>query len=248
MMPDTDTPQATPYADGAAELWNAGWRGVLPTKKPGTKWPIPEGYTGYEGAYPSYADLQAWTEDKPTSNIALRMPKDIIGIDVDAYDQKQGGVTFARALELWGELPDTWISTSRDDGISGIRFYTIPEGVALRTIIDIDGSRDIEIVQYFHRYAIVAPSVHPLTSSTYRWIMPERIDADAGMVPEPHELPPLPERWLRALEAPIIDTLQPVDVQAALRDMPGCTSRRAQRVTCAPRACPGLRVTDYGIK
>ncbi|WP_148222497.1 bifunctional DNA primase/polymerase [Rhodococcus opacus] len=221
-MPEPDdTPRASPYADGATELWNAGWRGVLPTKRPGTKWPIPEGYTGYEGVYPSYADLMAWTEDKPASNIALRMPKNIIGIDVDAYDKKQGAVTFARALELWGPLPDTWISTSRNDGVSGIRFFTIPEGTALRTIIELDGTKDIEIVQYFHRYAIVAPSVHPLTSSTYRWVMPDGTDAPETVVPEPHELPTLPDRWLTALEAPIVDTLQPVDVQAALRDMPG---------------------------
>ncbi|MFC9765608.1 bifunctional DNA primase/polymerase [Rhodococcus jostii] len=223
---DDDT-QVSPYADHARKYWSLGWRSPLPTTKPRTKSPIPAGYTGRDGVEPSSADVQAWTEDKPMSNVALRVPLDVVGIDVDAYGDKSGGRTLAHSEGLWGALPPTWISTSRIDGISGIRFYRVPAGTRLKNEIKFraESLGHIEIVQHTHRYAIVAPSIHP-EGRVYRWVMPDGTDA-VGELPNPADLPDLPERWLQNLVDVEPHTngawLGPMNIRTELDNMPAGT-------------------------
>ena len=64
-------------------------------------------------------DQAAWT-----GNIGSRMPKDVIGLDIDAY--KGGLDTFNGLLDRLGPLPPTWISHSGRNDQSGIRFYRVP--------------------------------------------------------------------------------------------------------------------------
>ncbi|MFN8147950.1 MAG: bifunctional DNA primase/polymerase [Candidatus Nanopelagicales bacterium] len=182
-----------PYGDTADRYWAAGWRGIFPLK-PRTKKPPPDGYTGEHGVDPSYADVHAWaTGREAAGNIGLRMPRHVIGIDVDNYGDKVGGITLAEAEERWGALPETWRSTSRDDGTSGIRFYRVPEGLAWPGEI----KPDIELIQHRHRYAVVAPSIHPDTGSTYRWINPAGVIST--VLPDPDALPLLPDAWVEGL-------------------------------------------------
>lgn len=218
MNPETDTP--TPiYAAAATTYWNQGWRSILPMR-PATKWPPPTGYTGYDGTTPSYPDIQAWTEDRPDGNLALRLPPTIIGIDVDAYGTKTGGATFIHAQKLWGTLPPTIRSTSRDDNTSGIRLYTVPEGTHLATVLGFPeyGIGGIEIIQYFHRYVVAYPSIHP-EGGTYHWLDEQGFHTD---IPNPNDLPPLPGEWIDALTATTtqLDDTAPVDVRAALANLP----------------------------
>lgn len=180
-----------PYADAADAYWNAGWRGILPLPAKAKKNP-PSGFTGQSGVYPSYADIHAWAHGpERLGNIALRMPGNIIGIDVDAYGTKQGADTLAIAESMHGELPPTWRTTSRDDGISGIRLYRVPEGLAWPGEI----GASTELIQTRHRYAVVWPSIHP-EGRTYRWIGPDGIVSTA--IPDPDDLPPLPQPWVEA--------------------------------------------------
>jgi hypothetical protein len=186
----------TPYRDAAPTYRAAGWLGVLPIPY-GTKKLLARGWTGHEGRWPSYADIQAWCDsDRPdhgAGNIALRMPPDIIGIDIDGYDGKQGATTLAAHTTRWGPLPPTWRSTSRDDDISGIALYRVPEGLRWPG----QAGPHIEIIQTAHRYAVVAPSVHPDTGNRYRWIRPDGITSTSP--PDPDELPPLPDPWIAGL-------------------------------------------------
>ena len=182
-----------PYGENAARYWAAGWRGVFPLK-PRTKKPPPDGVTGEHGVDPSYADLYAWSEGpEAAGNIGLRLPRHVIGIDVDNYGDKVGGVTLTASEERWGALPETWRSTSRDDGVSGIRFYRVPEGLAWPGEI----KPDIEIIQHRHRYAVAAPSIHPDTGNTYRWVNPAGVVSTA--LPDPDALPLLPDAWVEGL-------------------------------------------------
>lgn len=219
MNPETDTP--TPiYAAAATHYWTAGWRCILPMP-PAVKWPPPTGYTGYTGTTPSYPDIQAWTEDRPDGNLALRLPPTIIGIDVDAYGAKTGGATLIHAQNQWGPLPATIRSTSRNDNTSGIRLYTVPEGTHLATILGFPdiGIGGIEIIQYFHRYVIAHPSIHP-EGGTYQWLDEHGFVTD---IPNPDNLPPLPQRWIAELAAastPLDADTTPVDVAAALANLP----------------------------
>lgn len=186
-MTDTIT---NPYAEGFNLYWQAGWRGILPLPYAKKKDP-PTGYTGHTGAYPSFADCHTWADSQP-SNIALRMTDDVVGIDVDDYGDRAGGTTLSALVDKYGPLPPTWLSTSRDDGISGIRFYRIPAGAVLPSKLP-----GIEFIQRHHRYAVVWPSLHPDTGNTYTWI--DESDPTNPGLPNLHLLPELPPAWLDGL-------------------------------------------------
>jgi hypothetical protein len=166
-------------------------RGWAPIKLgAGTKWPPPTGFTGHDGADPSGADMHTWAQEEPGGNIAIRLPADVIGVDVDCYDGKTGAQTLAEAEKRWGKLPYSPRSTSRDDGISGIRLYRIPAGVELVDRLKFPelGIGDIEIVQRHHRYVVCWPSIHDETGRVYQWL-----GIDDGTLDEPphrDDIPP----------------------------------------------------------
>lgn len=186
--------------------WDAyrrgGWAGVL-ALPPGRKKPPPYGFTGWAGVDPSRADIQAWLDDPrlgPGANIGLHLPTGVYGLDVDNYGGKQGGASLAALVERCGPLPATWVSSSRDDGVSGIRLYRaeLPLGrVWLDHPAGVSGG--IESIHVGHRYAVAWPSIHPDTGATYEW----RCEGmEYGIVPELAALPYLPAAWVEALSAP----------------------------------------------
>lgn len=223
------------YGDAAPLYWQAGWRSPLPLP-PNTKKSPPAGWTGYNGATPSYPDIAAWCEQHAGGNLALRLPDTVIGIDVDHYDDKHGGDTLTHAGQLWGELPPTVRTTSRTDEHSGIRLYRVPASTRLRTVLDFPDQNlgDIEIVQHFHRYAIAWPSIHP-NGRQYRWIWPDGRETD--QIPAIDDLPELPQPWLDALAslADVIELGGKVDTDAALEHLPQGppTGRVIDRLTAA---------------
>ncbi len=186
--PDTTT---TPYGDAAHDYAAAGWQPLpLPARK---KKDPPAGFTGYRGNAPTPAQIAHWIATAPGSNIGIRMPDGIIGIDIDHYGDKTGGDDIARLEADHGQLPATYTSTSRDDGISGIRFYRVPVGTRLPGSL----STSIEIIQPHHRYAVVWPSIHP-EGATYQWTDPA--DEHLDEAPQIDDLPDLPWSWINALK------------------------------------------------
>ena len=184
---------SNPYGDAADLYWAAGWRGILPLPYAAKKNP-PAGYTGSTGTDPAYPDVATWADGTDGDrNICLRMPANIVGIDVDAYGDKLGAQTLAAKEVDWGALPPTWRTTSRDDGTSGIRLYRIPEGLAWPGVV----GPGIETVRRDHRYAVVWPSIHP-EGGTYRWINPHGV-VTTNAVPDPETLPMLPDAWVIGL-------------------------------------------------
>lgn len=180
----------SPYGTAALDLLNAGWHGILPLPPRAKKYP-PTGYTGSTGVDPSGADVYTWAEHHD-GNVALRMPPDVIGVDVDAYGEKQGAATMANARIAWGAPPATWRITSRDDGISGIALYRVPVGLAWPGEV----GPGVDILQRSHRYAVAPPSIHP-EGRTYRWIDPSGVVTITP--PRPEELPELPAAWVEGL-------------------------------------------------
>ena len=87
---------------------------------------------------------------------------EVIGIDVDDHRDdplkpKVGGEQLQYLEQKYGELPNTWTSSSRADGVSGIRFFLVPKGLAYRSNCGEHGG-DIDIIQRVHRYAVVYPA------------------------------------------------------------------------------------------
>lgn len=184
-----------PYAEAFDAYRNAGWSGVLPLPYRRKKTP-PDGYTGYRAAEPSYADCATWAMDGP-QNICLHLPPGVVGIDVDAYGDKPGASTLEALVHECGALPATWLSTSRGDGISGIRLFRVPADARLVTQLP-----GVEIIQHFHRYIVCWPSVHPETTAVYEWV--NEIDGTTSSVTDPaippfDALPELPVAWLERL-------------------------------------------------
>jgi hypothetical protein len=174
----------------------------------GTKFPPPSGFTGHDGADPSYADMMAWAEEEPNGNLAIRLWEDVIGIDTDNYDSekgdKNGGATIAEAEKRWGKLPYSPRTTSRaGDPVSGIQLYRIPPGVKLVEKLKFPelGLGGVEICQRHHRYVLCWPSVHDKTGQQYKWY---GIDGAPLDYPPcyPSDIPELPQKWLEGLTEP----------------------------------------------
>jgi len=205
LFPTHDT-----YADVAGHYLHGGWAPLpLPA---GRKTPPPTGYTGADGAWPTSAQLATWCAESRhrDGNIGLRLPDNVVGIDVDQYGQKAGHDNLLAVLEQAGlePLPPTWRSSSRGaENPSGIRFYRIPDGHQF------PGSpcAHVEFIQRHHRYAVAWPSIHP-EGGQYTWFMPD--GTVARRVPTVDELPELPPSWVAhnwtAGTTPALD-LQPAE-------------------------------------
>lgn len=189
----TDGLITEPYAQSAVLYRQAGWLGAIPVFG---KHPPVQGFTGTDGRWPDEPQIARWIDDMAGNNIGLRLPETVLGIDVDAYDGRNG----ARTMEWFAEqigvpLPHTWRSTSREDGDSGIYLFKVPPGRRWRSHLGRDSN--VEIVRTHHRYAVCWPSVHPDTSRRYVWYQP---DGSASFdVPDINSLAVLPDEWVEAL-------------------------------------------------
>lgn len=195
---------ATPYADAARVYRELGWIGVLPADLNGRPGHVPSGFTGQRGVDPDDDQVARWIDTHADHNVGLRVPDVVIGIDVDAYDGKQGAETVdyvTYQLDA-GDLPATWTSTARGrDQPSRIAFYRVPAGQRWRG--DLGRVSGVEIIQRDYRWARVWPSVnHRLlgragVDPTYRWYQPDGTIADRP--PRPDELAELPQSWIDVL-------------------------------------------------
>lgn len=186
---------AAVYGAVAADYLAAGFS-PLPLP-PRAKANPPEHFTGRLGADPTPGQVAAWQRENPTGNVALRLPAEVVGVDVDHYDSgntsKRGLDTLRTLEERLGSLPPTVISTSRENG-SGIRLYRVPNGMALRNL-----GADVDTIHRGHRYVVAAPSIHP-EGREYRWI-DEASGEVLDRVPRIDELPELPWAWLEEFGA-----------------------------------------------
>lgn len=191
----TDSLITDPYAYAAVLYRQAGWIAPLPVV--GKDINLPREYTGYEGIDPDDAKIAEWIDTRGGDNVCLRLPDDVIGIDVDAYDGRRGAETIHWMAEQVGcELPPTWKVTSRDDGESGIYLFRVPRGIRWRSALG-RGS-NVEIIRRAHRYAVSWPSIHPDTQRRYHWYRPDgTISLDE--VPDIQSLSALQDAWVDAL-------------------------------------------------
>jgi hypothetical protein len=180
---DTTTPLA---AEVARALLERGWAPLpIPARSKGAP---PTGFTGYAGKYPTATQVQSWTWD---GNIAIRLPPDVVGVDVDVYHGGDKGLD--ELQDRYGVLPATVWSTSREDG-SGIALFRVPVGTTLAT----DPATGIDMIQAHHRYMVVHPSLHP-EGRVYQWIDEADQETYLDGPPEPDELPELPWAWIEGL-------------------------------------------------
>lgn len=190
----------TPYADAARIYRELGWTGVIPTDL--NDWPgrVPNGFTGWTGGDPTDEHVAAWTASHGDRNLGLRLPDDVLGIDVDAYDGKRGAETieYAATQQDAGDLPPTWSSTARGPGQpSRIHLYRVPAGNRWRG--DMGKTSGVETIQRGYRWVRAWPSLNTKgnLNATYRWYRPDGTVSDRP--PRPDELTELPASWIAVL-------------------------------------------------
>lgn len=222
-----------------------GWNVVpLPENKkksPPSKDDDPQGrgFTGRDARLVEPSDIEAWLEDPRwrKGNIAVRPGNtvevdgedmELVGIDVDNYDKKTGGLQLRELESKYGPLPNTFTSSARADGVSGIRWFLCPAGYEYmgKPVMPSTqkGSDSIEIVQRVHRYGLVYPSVHPETGNLYRWydrgVPPDGVNFTKS-VPTVNQITPLPRRWFLFLTRNGIESagVAPIDMSSSNLDL-----------------------------
>lgn len=234
-----DSPdQPTPYADAAPAIQEGDLGSPLPIPFGQKSWP-PAGYTGADRAIPDDEKVQGWVDTKGGENVALAVRRNVVGVDVDAHDGKLGMDTLIELEKLHGRLPPTWSVTSRTNG-SHLAFYRLPEGVTSDGWANQYGP-GIDVIRYGHRYAMVAPSVHP-NGGTYRWVMPDGTDAPANVIPELDDLAEMPMAWV-GLVAPDIGDITPPAERSDVNGGDTWTGDMAGRAT--PQVTPETILGRY---
>lgn len=136
--------------------------------------------------------IEKWTRTHGPFNIALRLPQNVIGLDIDSY--KGDLEKLAKLEDKLGPLPKTWNSDSRG-GNGGKLLFRIPNRNS-KWISNIDG---ITIVQHTHRYIMAYPSINKESNSRYRWYFGLGGELMEDVIPSIEDLAELPEKWIEAL-------------------------------------------------
>jgi hypothetical protein len=150
--------------------------------------------TKASGRHPiaSKEQIERWSKSYSPFNIALRLPTNVIALDIDAYKGDLEKLT--ELEEKLGKLPPTWNSDSRG-GHGGKVLYRVPPGI--KWMSNING---ITIVQHTHRYVMVFPSFNKTSESKYVWYLGlgGELVSD-NMIPSVEDLTELPKEWIEAL-------------------------------------------------
>jgi len=191
-----------PFGQAALRYIKAGWPEALPIWRGGTKdkQPMVRGYHGREGIWPDDTTNKLWANRYARVNIALRLPRWIIGLDVDHYSDKYGGDSLAELQDKLGPLPGTFVSTARDDGVSGIRLFAVP-GDFVKCDWPSQAAVDIDMITWYERYVICSPSIHR-TGNVYSWWKQRGTFNEMewfGKIPVVQHMAVLPTEWCEYL-------------------------------------------------
>jgi len=140
--------------------------------------------------------IKSWISTHKSFNVALRLPLNVIALDIDAY--KGDLERLKKTEDELGKLPTTWNSDSRG-GQGGKVLYRIPEALASKKwLSNING---ITIIQHTHRYVMVLPSYNRESETRYMWYQGLGGQIIPGYyIPTVHDIAELPIEWAQALK------------------------------------------------
>lgn len=130
--------------------------------QPGTKEPATA--HGFHDATWLVAEILDWWDRNPHYNIGCAVPPGMVAVDIDV--QHGGDTEFAKLVDQYGRLPETWVAQTGNGGwhywfrTTVSRFEpTLCPGVDLKP-----GGKG---------YVLMPPSVHP-NGRRYQWVTRER--------------------------------------------------------------------------
>lgn len=177
-----------PYEISAVTYFEAGfsplpaWGKLLAVEKASGRYPLAE-----------LDQIKKWSKSFKSANVALRLPINVIAIDIDAY---KGDLERLAKLEVeLGPLPVTWNSDSRG-GKGGKLLFRVP--IQSKWKSNIGG---ITIIQHTHRYVMVLPSYNRESETRYMWYLGlggEQVPD--YRIPTIEDIAELPSTWVEALK------------------------------------------------
>lgn len=238
---------AEPFKQWAEKYLESGYAPIpLP---PGKKNPPPTGWTGRPGKISDRDQVNRWmdsldlnhklfTNGIAKANIGIRLSTitvdgveyDMVGIDVDHHpedkdDPKNGGPQLEYFEKKLGKLPETWCSSARINGISGIRLFLAPAGLMWRGDLGF-GGEDIDIISKNYRFAVCFPSTNPDANNRQYWWYPPGFAPNGehpegyGFIPDPVSLPQLPDKWVDyCTQGRIRDVGIPMDMDSTRKQL-----------------------------
>lgn len=192
MNPETSGAEVAPYHDYAHHILSSGLGSPIPVKT-GSKFPPLEGLTGSSGLDLSGPDVEEYRESHGRNNVAIRLARDVIGLDFDYHKDHAATAGARAAIEDRGSLPATWRTTRRGAGdLSGICLYRLPDGADESTLTDPPPAQGrahshIETIRWSHRYAMTVGSV--VDGKVYQVVAPDGTIQDG--LPSKDRLPVL---------------------------------------------------------
>lgn len=165
-------------------------------------------------------------------NPGARLPRGVVGIDVDAHDGKTGATTLGAWERRLGLLPPTYRVTARGRASkSGIRLFRVPgEWLGPGALRADDGTYGhVDLIQAHLRY-IAAPGALHHTGRRYRLYGPDGLPTGKYTLPAMTDLPLLPGAWLTALRR---------EAHTAHRTGQGCVRLKAAAEQWVGEAQPG---------
>lgn len=214
--------RTTKYTYGKAALayYNAGWS-PLPAKG---KTLLVSGVSGAQ-RLATFEEIDVWAEVHSSRDILLRLPPNVLALDVDVY---KGDLDKLAKLEAkLGKLPITWNSDARG-GEGGKLLFRVSGTPQTRWLSEVGG---ITICQHTHRYVMAWPSYNTTAEAEYRWYFGLGGDEVPNMIPHVNDLAELPDIWHIELRLPDEDIYEPATYQPV--EIPQVDYRQA----CAHMQC-----------
>ncbi|WP_288801549.1 bifunctional DNA primase/polymerase [uncultured Corynebacterium sp.] len=158
------------------------------------KYPPAKNTTGNIPALTKNQTLDVWQGRSETSNLAVRLPETLVGLDVDAHEGKTGAETLAALEARLGKLPETYtLSRHGADAASRHYYFAVPRNIKFNG----QAGQNIEVIQATHRYGTAWPS--EVDGQAYEWFSPSGSRIDLKDLPHVSEFPALPGAWLDEL-------------------------------------------------
>lgn len=205
-----DAIRDSPFRHVAQAYFEEGWP-VFPLP-PREKSPPLRGVTGYNGVDAGADEIARWVVEKPSANCGLRLPPNVVVVDVDLKPEKgiDGAPTVAALEAIVGApFPQTWRIARRrrahgDPAVYGQMLYKV-EGMTPAQVAALPDTLDhlgngVDILRWMHRYAVAPGSVHPEDDDAYMWVDPSGQFTN-GAFPSPDELTVLPAEFVAAIAA-----------------------------------------------
>ena len=152
---------------------------------PGQKIPMP-GSNGCKDATTDMAQIKRWIEEFPDANIGIKAGSDVIILDIDNKDGKNGSLDLAEIEKELGSLPEC---PKAETPTGGFHLYFRHPGVEVKGQAGVKWKyRETGIdIRVGNQYVLAPASIHPVTKTKYLWWN--------ILVPK-NDLPELPQTWI----------------------------------------------------